>query len=105
MQTLDVVGRLIPHILSGEKTSTIRWRERRVAPGPLRLLCDGDEDRTVTVMVTNCTDLPLSKAAAFVGKQDEWPDEVMLVGMREHYPEIELSSTVQVIEFALQDMR
>ena len=56
-------------------------------------------------MVTNCTDLPLSKAAAFVGKQDEWPDEVMLAGMREHYPEIELSSTVQVIEFALQDMR
>ena len=29
VQTLRVVGRLFPLILSGEKTSTIRWREHR----------------------------------------------------------------------------
>lgn len=101
MQTLDVVGRLFPQILSGEKNSTIRWRERHIVPGPLKFLCDGNEDEAVTVIVTRCTDMPLSQAAAFVGKQDEWPDEVMLESMREHYPRIELSSTVQVVEFEL----
>jgi hypothetical protein len=33
-----------------------------------------------------------------VGKQDIWPDAVMLSGMREHYPEIELDDIVQVVE-------
>ena len=32
-----------------------------------------------------------------LGKQEEWPDEVLLEGMREHYPEIRLSSEVQLI--------
>ena len=45
--------------------------------------------------------MPLSDAASFVGKADEWPDQVMLDGMREHYPEIEILSMVQVIEYKL----
>jgi hypothetical protein len=53
----------------------------------------------VVVEVFRCTDLPLSDAAAFVGRASEWPDDVMLAGMREHYPDIELSSAVQIIEF------
>jgi len=99
IQSLFVVDRLFPLILSGEKTSTIRWRERHIAPGHLTFVCDGDSGRTAVVEVTRCTDMPLSAAAAFVGRKDDWPDDIMLKGMREHYPEIELSSIVQVIEF------
>ena len=99
IQSLGVVDRLFPLVLSGEKTSTIRWRERHIVPGPLRFVCDGDSNRTATVEVIRCTEMPLSEAAAFVGRSDDWPDDIMLEGMREHYPEIELSSIVQVVEF------
>jgi hypothetical protein len=47
--------------------------------------------------------MPLCDAASFVGREEDWPDSVMLAGMREHYPEIELTSIVQVIEFRLQN--
>jgi len=50
------------------------------------------------VWVTRCTDIPSSEAAAFVGMRDQSPDDVMLSSMREHYPLIELSEIVQVIE-------
>ena len=98
-QRLAVVPRLFPEILSGAKTSTIRWRETRIVPGPLTFFNEADPDQTVAVTVTRCTDLPLSDAAAFVGRAEDWPDAVMLEGMREHYPEIALSSVVQVVEF------
>ncbi|WP_243613615.1 ASCH domain-containing protein [Shimia aestuarii] len=101
-KTLLVVDRLFPEILSGAKTSTIRWREARIVPGPLRFAMEGDPSKTVDVTATRCTDMPLSKAAAFVGRAKDWPDPVMLEGMREHYPEITLSDEVQVIEFALR---
>lgn len=98
MQSLGVVPRLFPLIETGEKTSTIRWRETRIEAGYLRYVCDGSPSRTTVVWVTRCTDLPLSEAAAFVGKEQEWPKEVMLEGMREHYPEIEWNDPVQIIE-------
>lgn len=101
LQTLPVVERLFPGILTGEKTSTIRWGERRIVPGPMIFVCEGHPHLTALVEVKRCTDMPLAKAAAFVGRAGEWPDDVMLAGMREHYPEIELSSIVQVIEFSL----
>jgi hypothetical protein len=99
IQTLPIVERLFPLILSGEKTSTIRWRELRIAPGPMLFYCDQDPNQTVEVEVFRCNDMPLSKAAAFVGKVDEWSDKIMLEGMREHYSEIRLSSIVQIIEY------
>jgi hypothetical protein len=98
MQSLKVVGRLFPLVLNGEKTHTIRWRETRIHPGPMRYVSTGDPRKTVVVLVTRCTDVPLSQAAALVGKQDVWPDAIMLSGMREHYPDIELDDIVQVIE-------
>lgn len=98
MQTLKVVERLFPAVESGEKTSTIRWRERTIQPGFMVYECDAYPEKTVLVWVTTCTDMPLSQAAAFVGRKDEWPDDVMLAGMREHYPEIELTDIVQVVE-------
>jgi len=98
LQSLIVVERLFPDILSGTKTSTIRWREARITTGLLRYICETDHTKTVTVRVTKCTDMPLSKAAAFLGKEIEWPETVMLWGMREHYPEIELDHCVQIIE-------
>ncbi len=101
LQHLGVVKRLFPLIVSGVKTSTIRWREQRVRPGPLQFQCDEDPSQMVVVTVTRCTDMPLTDAAGFVGRADEWPDEVMLAGMREHYPEIRLSDIVQVVEFEL----
>ncbi len=99
IQSLEVVERLFPLILSGEKTSTIRWRERTIVPGPLKLMCEGEAGLSVVVEVYRCTTMPLCEAAPFVGRSDEWPDDVMLKGMREHYPDIQLSSTVQVVEF------
>ena len=99
VQILGVVDRLFPQILSGEKTSTIRWRERSIVPGALKFVCDGNSSQAVEVEVFRCTEMPLSEAASFVGKADEWPDEIMLEGMREHYPEIQLSSIVQVVEY------
>ncbi len=84
MQTLKVVKRLFPEVESGEKTSTIRWRELRIQPGLMIYECDTDPRKAVTVFVTSCTDMPFSQAAAFVGRNDEWPDDVMLAGMREH---------------------
>ncbi|MCV3274212.1 ASCH domain-containing protein [Roseobacter sinensis] len=99
IQTLGVVDRLFPQVLSGEKRSTIRWKENQITIGPLRFVCDGDQQQTVDVEVFRCTHMPLSEVASFVGKTDEWPDQIMLEGMREHYPEIKLSSIVQVIEY------
>ncbi len=98
MQTLSVVPRLFPLILSGEKTSTIRFRETRIESGPMRYLCDGDRTRSVIVQVTRCTDLPLSRVAAFLGREADWPKEIMLEGMREHYPDIEWDDVVQIVE-------
>lgn len=98
MQTLHVVARLFPLVLSGVKTSTIRWRETRIAPGYMTYVCDGGPAKTAVVWVTRCTDLPLSDVAAFLGREADWPDPVMLAGMREHYPEIELADIVQVVE-------
>lgn len=98
MQQLVVVERLFPAVLNGTKTSTIRWNERRIKPGPMAYLCEGNPGKTAIVWVTNCTDLPLSQVAVFLGKEAEWPDATMLAGMREHYPKISLADIVQVIE-------
>jgi hypothetical protein len=98
MQSLPVVARLFPLILSGEKTHTIRWREARIVPGPMTYICEDAPEQRVTVEVTRCSDVPLAEAAALVGMEDIWPAPVMLAGMREHYPEIELTDIVQVIE-------
>jgi len=99
VQILGLADRLYPQIETGEKTSTIRWRERRIVPGPLTFVCDADPSQTIRVEAIRCTDMPLSQAAAFVGKAKEWPDDIMLDGMREHYPDIQLSDLVQVVEF------
>jgi hypothetical protein len=98
IQTLGVVSRLFPMIRRGEKTSTIRWRENRIVPGPMRYVCDDDTSKFAIVNVVRCTDMPLALTAAYLGRSEEWPDEVMLAGMREHYPDIELTDIVQVIE-------
>lgn len=98
MQRLSVVARLFPLIESGEKTSTIRWREARIGPGLMRYVCDGDVGRTALVWVTRCTDMPLYEAAAFLGREHDWPDTVLLAGMQEHYPQIAMDCKVQIIE-------
>ena len=98
MQKLDVVERLFPLVVTGEKTSTIRFGEQQIHAGPMVYWCEGDSTRTVTVWVNRCNDMPLSEAAEFLGKTEEWPDEVMLEGMREHYSDIQLSDIVQVVE-------
>jgi hypothetical protein len=98
MQKLDVVNRLFPLILSGEKTSTIRFNEQRIRIGPMNYWRDGNSSKSVTVWVNLCTDMPLSDAAEYLNRVDDWPDDIMLKGMREFYPNIELSDIVQVIE-------
>ena len=98
IQQLDVVARLFPLVERGEKTSTIRWRERTIVPGMMRYVCADDRSRTVDVMVTRCVSMPLADVAAYQGREAEWPDAVMLEGMREHYPDITLADVVDVVE-------
>jgi len=98
MQKLDVANRLFPLLLTGEKTSTIRFKEQRIRVGPMTYWCEGDSSNSVTVWVNLCTDMPLSEVAVYLNRVDDWPDDVMLKGMREFYPDITMSDIVQVIE-------
>ena len=47
--------------------------------------------------------MPLCEAAAFLGKTKEWPVDVMLADMRAHYPHIQLTDIVQVVEHYTPD--
>ncbi|MBN33994.1 MAG: hypothetical protein CMM46_04315 [Rhodospirillaceae bacterium] len=98
MQSLGVVGRLFPEILNGSKTSTTRWRELRIEPRRMTCICDDDPSSTVVVWITRRTDFPLRDAAALVDHEDDWPNHVMLAGMREHYRDITLDDTTQIVE-------
>lgn len=103
MQSLPVVPRLMPAILAGTKTHTIRWREAPIRPGPMRpgpmrYVEQASPAREAVVEVIRVTDMPLRDAAGFLGRLADWPDPVMLEGMREHYPAITLDDRVQVIE-------
>lgn len=97
MQTLMIVPRLLPEVRAGLKRHTIRWRERAISPGPLCYINADDPQDIVNVRVTGVVSMPLSSVAAYLGKAAEWPDAVLLEGMREHYPEIRLDSEVEVI--------
>lgn len=97
MQTLLIVPRLLPEVRAGHKRHTIRWRERAISPGPLCYINADDPQDIVNVRVTGVARMPLSSVAEYLGKSDEWPDAVLLEGMREHYPEIRLDSEVEVI--------
>lgn len=98
LQKLDVVEKLFPLVLNGEKTCTIRFQEQRIIIGPMVYWCDGNSGKATVVWVNRCTDLPLIEAAEFLGKTEEWPEKIMLDGMRVHYPNIQLTDTVQVVE-------
>ena len=98
MQELKVVARLYPAILDGTKTSTIRFNEQHITLGALSYVCEGSLNQSVVVWVTKCTDMALADAASYLGKTSEWPDEIMLKGMQEHYHEIQLSDIVQIVE-------
>lgn len=97
MQQLTLVSRLMPLVRRGEKTSTIRWQEGDIVTGPLRLVNQQDEADIEIVWVTRIDILRLNEVAAKLGKEVEWPDAVLLKGMREHYPAIRLSGEVQLI--------
>ena len=97
-QELQVVARLFPSVISGAKRSTIRWRETEIHPGLMRYTCVGNDNETTVVRVTRVTSMPLADVASFLGIEADWPPEIMLEGMREHYSEIRLADVVQVIE-------
>lgn len=103
MQSLGVVPRLFPEIVNGEKRSTIRWREGPIEPGYMLYVCDGAPERTALVWVTAVTTMPLRDTAAYLGRQRDWPDDVMLDGMREHYPAITLDDAVEIVEHLTPD--
>lgn len=97
MQSLKIVPRLLPEIQSGLKTHTIRWREKKIVPGPMLSVNDSDISDKILVFVTKVEKMPLSAVAFYLGKQNEWTDDGLLLGMREHYPEIEMDSVVDII--------
>jgi hypothetical protein len=98
MQRLALADRHFPALLRGDKIQTVRWREGRVGVGPLVFYSETESGREVEVWVTRCTRMPLGDVAAFLSKTKEWPDDVMLAGMRAHYPGISLRDVVDVIE-------
>lgn len=97
MQSLEIVSRLLPEVRSGKKQHTIRWRENKIIPGPMQYVNVDDRSDTLVVQVTEVKTMPLCSVARYLGRLDEWPDEVLLSGMREHYPDIRLDSQVAVI--------
>ena len=96
-QSLPLAERLFGPLLNCEKRATIRWRESTIEPGLMEYYSEVTPESRVAVWVTGCDTMALSEVAAFLGKQDDWPDDVMLSGMREHYPEIQLHDRVQVV--------
>ena len=54
--------------------------------------------------VTCVETMKFSDVADRMGKAKEWPDDVLLQGMREHYPAIELESEVVVIHHLPPDV-
>jgi len=101
MQTLNIVPRLLPDVRAGKKQHTLRWREHKIVPGPMRYLNVQNIDDTLVVRVTAVKTMPLSAVARYPGKEEEWPDPVLLAGRREHYPDIQLDSEVDVIHHSL----
>lgn len=97
MQNLQIVPRLLPDVRAGRKLHTIRWRERKIVPGPMLYVNMRDASDTVMVWVTHIEKIPLSDVAARLRKSTEWPDARLLEGMREYYPRIEMDSEVVVI--------
>ena len=97
MQSLEIVPRLLPDVRTGKKRHTIRWRERTIVPGPMRYVNAQNADDTLVVQVTAVKTMLLFAVAGYLGKEEEWPDSVLLAGMREHYPDIQLDSEVDVI--------
>ncbi|ORM71108.1 ASCH domain-containing protein [Pantoea rwandensis] len=97
MQSLKIVSRLIPDVRSGKKQHTIRWREEKIIPGPMQYVNADDDTDTFVVQVTKVKTMKLFTVACYLGKLEEWPDDVLLRGMREHYPDIRLDSEVAVI--------
>lgn len=97
MQNLEIVPRLLPDIRAGRKLHTIRWREREIVPSPVLYVNVRDASDAVMVWVTHVEKMPLSAVAGRPGKTADWPDAVLLKGMREHYPRIEMNSGVVVI--------
>lgn len=64
----------------------------------MRYVCVSDDTKTVDVMVVKCIDMQLSEAAPYLGKLDEWSDEIMFERMRRQFPEINLAYPVQVFD-------
>ena len=91
------VTSLFPDVRSGKKQHTIRWREGKIIPGPMLYVNADDDSETLVVQVTEVKTMKLFFVASYLGRLEEWSDEVLLSGMREHYPDIRLDSEVEVI--------
>lgn len=97
MQSLKITPRLLPDVHAGIKRHTIRWQEPTIIPGPMRYVNAENPSDTVVVQVIAVHRMPLHAVAGHLGMTDEWPDPVILSGMQEHYPDINLTSEVEVI--------
>ena len=105
MQSLMIVPRLLPEVRAGLKLHTISWQEPEILPGPMLYVNLQDAADTVLVVVTHVETMRLFDVASRMGKSAEWPDRVLLQGMREHYPAIVMDSEVMVIYHLPPDIR
>ncbi|MBY4890687.1 ASCH domain-containing protein [Pantoea sp. DY-15] len=88
---------MLSYVRSGLKSHTIRWHDKEIIPGPMLQVNASDSSWTVLVIVTEVKEMSLSSVATYLGKQSEWTEDVLLLGMREHYPENELNFMVGTI--------
>jgi hypothetical protein len=93
LQKLELVDRLFPALFTGEKVSTLRWREGEVAEGYLLYCASNNPKWKALVWVTGTEKKPLRAFASFC---NQTPDE-LLAAMRTHYPEITLEDDVLLV--------
>lgn len=88
IQTLELVDRRWPALLSGEKLDTIRLNEGEVELGLLRYIACDDKTKQAYVWVTHVEYMPLKAVPNEPDKDD------LLRRMKMHYPNIELDTEI-----------
>jgi hypothetical protein len=98
MQMLELVDRRFPALLSGRKTSTIRWNEGVIKPGFLLYVSCSGKERAI-VWVNEVNRIPLRDIGKKIGYDAHHKDENhTLELMRLHYPAITLDTEIDLIE-------
>lgn len=91
-------------VATGEKTSTVRWREA-VSVGPVLLYFEDDDRGPLKGEVLSASEHHLEELPRErLGLSGETAVEEYVAGLRRHYPEMPADAVVAVVEFAVDPM-